>query len=261
MNRRQRLLRCGHRAVDERAISRFRELLLKDWANWGRDFPWRRARASRYHQVVSEILLQRTRANVVAAFWPEFIRRFPSWKAIASRPVRELHRALSPIGLANQRAPRLHSLAMLLGRTNGRFPRERVQVEGLPAVGQYVANAVSLFCHGKPAPLLDATMARVLERFFGERKLADIRYDPYLQSLAAHVVDDFRSRALNWAILDHGALVCRTKNPLCGQCSLASSCRYAQSRKRETTIDVRPVIIIETRNRGGGMDRAAKRGQ
>ena len=44
-----------------------------------------------------------------------------------------------------------------------------------------VANAILLVCHEQPEPLLDSNMARVIERVFGPRKLADIRYDPYLQ--------------------------------------------------------------------------------
>jgi hypothetical protein len=54
--------------------------------------------------------------------------------------------------------------------------------------GQYIANAVLLLCHGEPQPLLDVNMARVLERVFGPKKLADIRYDPYLQQLAMRIV-------------------------------------------------------------------------
>ena len=45
-----------------------------------------------------------------------------------------------------------------------------------------------LLCHNQPFPMIDVNMARVLERYFGTRKLVDIRYDNYLQSLAKRVV-------------------------------------------------------------------------
>jgi A/G-specific adenine glycosylase len=228
MSHPRQVTKCGHRVVDQASIAEFRKLLLKDWKNWGRDFPWRRKRGTRYHRVVSEILLQRTQAGVVARFWPRFIRQFPNWKAIARTPLGEVHQALAPIGLAKQRAPRLLALARTLSRTNGRFPSERSRIEALPAVGQYVANAVVMFCHGQRSALVDVNMARVLERFFGKRKLADIRYDPYLQSLAAQVVDHPRAQEVNWAILDHAALVCTAREPRCGRCCLAAQCAYAQ---------------------------------
>lgn len=228
MSHPQRVVKCGHRTVDQASIAEFRKLLLKDWKKSGRNFPWRKKRATRYHRIVSEILLQRTQAGVVARFWPQFIRQFPSWKAIARTPLGEVHQTLAPIGLAKQRAPRLLALAEALGRTNGRFPFERSKIEALPAVGQYVANAVVMFCHGQRSALVDVNMARVLERFFGRRKLADIRYDPYLQSLAAHVVDHPRAQEVNWAILDHAALVCTARAPRCGRCCLVARCAYVR---------------------------------
>ena len=71
-------------------------------------------------------------------------------------------------------------------------------------------------------------MARVLERFFGPRKLADIRYDPYLQTLARRVVNTENSLQVNWAILDLGALVCKNGAPLCLQCPLRAKCEFYQ---------------------------------
>ncbi|MFM7022382.1 MAG: hypothetical protein ACKOXB_05350 [Flavobacteriales bacterium] len=76
-------------------------------------------------------------------------------------------------------------------------------------MGQYISNAVELVVYNKPSPLIDVNMARVLERFFGPRKMADIRYDPYLQELAYKVVNHKNAKEVNWAILDFAALVCR----------------------------------------------------
>ncbi|HEX5733370.1 MAG TPA: hypothetical protein VF131_11105 [Blastocatellia bacterium] len=76
-------------------------------------------------------------------------------------------------------------------------------------------------------------MARVLERFFGPRKLADIRYDPYLQSLAKKVVEGGNPIHLNWALLDHASLICKQGKPLCNICPLVSRCLYAQAAGKE----------------------------
>jgi len=68
-------------------------------------------------------------------------------------------------------------------------------------------------------------MSRVLERFFGARKLADIRYDPYLQELSYKIVEHENAKAVNWAILDFGALICKP-NPLCLICPLQAICNF-----------------------------------
>ena len=87
-----------------------------------------------------------------------------------------------------------------------------------------------LFKYGHPEPLLDVNMDRVLERCFGARTLADIRYDPTLQSVARTVVNAPNAVELNWAILDLGATICTRATPRCVECPLASMCDFAQQK-------------------------------
>lgn len=231
MKRRQRkLLSLAGRSIDVRQIEFFRSTLLRWWHHNQRSFPWRSQNASIYTRIVTELLLQRTRAETVAAFWPTFRAKFPHWAALSRATVKQIEGVLRPIGLSRQRAPRLRALAVLMTAAKGRFPPERSELEALPGVGQYVANAVLLFKFGEFQPLLDVNMARVLERFFGKRKLADIRHDPYLQELARTVVAHRRCRDLNWAILDLAAAICRSSYPCIERCPLAKKCNYARLR-------------------------------
>jgi len=176
--------------------------------------------------IVAEILLQRTKAETVANFFPGFIRQFPSWKALSSAKISSLKQFLKPIGLWRRRAEAIKNLSLEMAKRNGRFPKSRERIEALPGVGQYIANAIELFCHEQPRPLLDVNMARVLERFFGPRKLADIRYDPYLQELSRRVMPRKMGREFNWAILDFASIICKPKNPLCQDCWLNRRCLY-----------------------------------
>ena len=223
---------AGRRLPDSQELAQVRRRLLRWFKGHGRKFPWRNTSASKYQCIIAEALLQRTRAETVASFFPQFIKEFPSWKRLGSASVTRLQRHLQPIGLWRRRAASIRLLGREMKRRNGRFPRDRAEIEALPGVGQYIANAVRLFCHGVPQPLLDASMARVLERVFGPRTLADIRYDPYLQHLARRVVDCSKSHSINWAILDLGALICTPKKPACSVCPLRSGCNYAKGISR-----------------------------
>lgn len=202
---------------------------IVDWfkAN-GRRFPWRKKSISNYQKIVVEALLQRTRAETVAVFFPSFIRTFPNWTTLARATESDLQHFLKPIGLWRRRALSLVALAQEMSKRQGRFPRVREEIESLPAVGQYIANAILLLCFGEPQPLLDLGMARVLERVFGPRKLADIRYDPYLQELARAIVSVPNPQTMNWAILDLAALICRPGKPKCHECPLSIICLYAK---------------------------------
>jgi A/G-specific adenine glycosylase len=200
-----------------------------EWAKDNlRKFPWRNPDSTQYEKIVSETLLQRTRAETVAKYFPAFIAKYPSWEAIRKVELVHLVSDLSPNGLANQKAPRLKALANYLGYLGDTFPGTREELEPIPTLGQYIQNAVLLLIHDQPEPLLDVNMARVLERYFGKRKKADIRDDEYLQKLAHRVVNCSNPTILNWAILDLGALVCKPKNPACIICPLRLTCKIAK---------------------------------
>ena len=74
----------------EPVIHHFREKMLEWHRQHGRRFPWRKRSSSNYNKIIAEILLQRTRAETVALFFPTFITRYPSWSQLASANENEL---------------------------------------------------------------------------------------------------------------------------------------------------------------------------
>lgn len=207
-------------------IRSFVERILIWFDSEGRYFPWRNAGESKYRLIVTEILLQRTRAQTVAKFYDTFFEEFACWESIATADILRLEEVLKPLGMWKQRAPRLKALAESIMQLGGVVPTSYAAARSLPAVGQYVANAILLFQDVQKLPLLDAGMARVLERYFGSRDLADIRFDPYLQALSKKVVNHERAVSINWAILDFSALICVRNEPKCYECPLRSGCCY-----------------------------------
>lgn len=176
--------------------------------------------------VIAEVLLQRTKAETVEKFHALFLETFPSWEAIAKADNSFIEQQLQPVGLYRQRAKRLKDLALEMVGREGRFPSDRKSLEQIPFLGQYIVNAIELQLFNKPRPLIDVNMTRVLERYFEERQLADIRCDPYLQSLAFRVINHPRSKEINWAILDFAASICKARVPLCTSCLLADTCTF-----------------------------------
>ena len=214
--------------ISDNDIAVFQGLVLSWAQRERRHFPWRRVRENKYRLVITELLLQRTKAETVRKYYETFFSRFPNWESIAQAPEAVIGETLKPLGLWKRRAPVLKRLSSVMTARNGRFPSKREDIDSLPGVGQYMGNAIELLCQHQPRPLLDAGMARVLERYFGPRKLADIRYDPYLQALSHRVVKHDSPREINWAILDFGALVCKIKKPGCKTCKLRAKCWFGQ---------------------------------
>lgn len=220
----------------EARIEGFRQRITQWFRAHGRHFPWRNKSATVYQKIIAEILLQRTQAATAARFLPRFLAKYPSWKKLDEESEELLMQYLKPIGLWRQRAAGLKKLAREMEKRGGRFPNQREAIEGLPGIGQYIANAILLFRHGDRQPLLDVNMARLLERYFGPRKLVDIRYDPYLQQLSRKILQKGDPIELNWAILDHAALICK-KQPRCIQCPLSIECSYFNSTRAINTVE------------------------
>lgn len=216
-------------SISQKRVVFFQECILVWYKNHGRKFYWRQKKMSNYQYIITEILLQRTKAETVSKFYPQFITVYPNWKTIADSDVEKIEELIKPIGLYRQRSRKLILLAKEMVKRNQRLPKSREELESIPMMGQYISNAVELLIFKKPVPLVDVNMSRVLERFFGKRKLSDIRYDPYLQNLAYRVVNHARAKEINWGILDFAAIQCKPK-PICSSCELKKGCKYFLSK-------------------------------
>lgn len=195
-----------------------------------RDLPWRGGGLPEWVALVCEVLLQQTPAARVAALLPVIEDVFGTPARVAATTVEALEGHLRPLGLHRRRARALHALAVAV-LARGDVPRDRVDLLRLPGVGPYVCNAFLSAARGYALPGLDVNFARVIERTTARRILADVRSDPWLDA-AAHALTDVASdpRALNWAILDLGALVCHARAPSCAVCPLLARCRWARRR-------------------------------
>ena len=201
--------------------------LLQWYKRNGRDFPWRCA-GSCYERIVAELLLQRTQAITVSKFYGSFLQRYPSWESLAYATEQDLGDQLKPIGLWRRRARTLIHLSRTLVELGCQFPSTRTELEKLPGISQYIASAVLLLCHGRKEPLLDVNMARILERVYEPRQMADIRYDPLLQEYARSLVEVDDPISVNWAIMDLAATVCLRGSPRCPECPIAGLCEFAK---------------------------------
>ena len=228
---------CNPLSKSEKAkITRLRRKLLGWYDENGRDFPWRREEAGTFEKICVEVLLQRTKAETVAAAYPKFFKKYNSWSQIANASIAELEETLKPLGLWKRRAQSIKMLATYAHEHRGVFPATKEELLKVTAVGQYVCNAILLFQHGKARPLIDVNMARVIERYLRPRKLADIRYDPWLQAATLWLVSDKKAINVNWAVLDFANSICRSKKPRCCICILNKSCSY-----RKRTILEEPI--------------------
>ena len=135
----------------------FQRKLLAWYSKHGRDLPWRRTRQP-YRVLVSEIMLQQTQVDRVIPKYRQFLRRFPSLRALARAPVEDVRQLWYPLGY-NVRPLRLHAIAReSVARYGGRLPQDAEQLRALPGVGRYTAGLKA-----SPTNALKASSVNVLQ--------------------------------------------------------------------------------------------------
>jgi A/G-specific adenine glycosylase len=181
--------------------------------------------------LVGEILLQRTRGDLVAPVFDEFVRRWPEPEDLARARLASIATVIRPLGLA-KRARILKALGRELVRRGG-VPSEPSELLELPGVGPYASHAVPVFAAGRNLPVVDWVIARVLRRYFGLGADRRPNADQELWDLAGELAGRGRARELWLGTLDFAAAVCKPK-PLCHTCPLASTCEFF-ARSRDLT--------------------------
>ena len=111
----------------------FAAKLTKWYDGAKRDLPWRKTRDP-YRILVSEIMLQQTRAQTVIPYYEKFLERFPTARDLAEAAETEVLRRWS--GLGYYRRARNLQLAARQMLKDGGFPRDYDAIRELPGVGQ-----------------------------------------------------------------------------------------------------------------------------
>lgn len=207
-------------------IKFFRRVLLDWFGTNKRDFPWRTENISNYQVIISEILLQRTKAETVAKYYNIFFNKFPDWQKLTEASISDLEKILHPLGLYKHRAQRLYKIAQEYKTKNGILPKNKNELSDSNLATQYVSGAYELFILKHRSALLDINMSRLLRRFFNPREFKDVRNDKEIIELAHNVINVKSCIELNWAILDYAALICKELKPKCIECKLNSDCRF-----------------------------------
>lgn len=212
---------------DEQAW-RFRVDLVSWAEDHLRDFPWRRDDATPYEVLVSEMLLNVTRTEVVAGVVDEFFETYPDAEALRDGDRDELIDIIRPLGLYNRRADALLALAGVVAEEG--VPDTEEELLGLPRVGPYVANAVLSMAFHRDAPMLDRNAARIFSRVFGKEMNVEAPKQEDWE-FAAEMVPEGKAKLWNMALLDFASAVCKAPTPDCERCFATEYCRYYQEER------------------------------
>jgi len=203
---------------------------LETWySQQGRTLPWREC-ADAYAIWVSEVMLQQTQVGTVLGYFERFMQRFPDLQSLATASLDEVLFLWQGLGYYG-RARKLHAAAQqLLAQGKTQLPSSLEALLALPGFGPYTAGAVASMAFGLPVPAVDGNLLRVFARLHA-LELPRERLFPQVQRMAAQLLQAgppsgsaLGPGALNQALMDLGATVCKPHKPLCTQCPWSFAC-------------------------------------
>lgn len=200
----------------------FTTALLKWFAQYGRELPWRGI-SDPYGIWVSEVILQQTRIDQGTDYWYRFMERFPTVEALAEATEDEVLRQWQGLGYYS-RARNMHVAARQIVAQGG-FPHSIEGLRDLKGVGDYTAAAVGSMAFGLPAAAVDGNVYRVLARHYGINvPINTTQGKRTFEALAQELLPESEAGTFNQALMDFGATWCTPRSPRCIDCPVAESC-------------------------------------
>ena len=198
--------------------------ILTWYDNNKRVLPWRISQTSKknqYYRILSEFMLQQTQVKTVIPYFNNFVKKIPNLKALSKSKHKKVLKLWEGLGYYN-RAKNLHKTSkILIKKYKGKIPENFVKLKELPGIGDYTANVLLALIYNQPRVALDGNVKRVLFRLFNTN--------------TEDVVNLFKTKRngdLAEALMEFGALICKSKDPNCHVCQIKKMCSYYAMEKK-----------------------------
>jgi A/G-specific adenine glycosylase len=211
--------------------------ILSEWYRQNqRQLPFRGA-TDPYKIWVSEVLLQQTQVNRGVEYYERFINRFPMIGNLAEASWEEFFPYFQGLGYYNRGRNMIKTAKIIVEKYGGSFPSTKKELEALPGIGSYTADAILSFAFNKPTIPLDTNIKRILGRVFLGTSVLEEKSEGGTVLLKAFEESYQRvsSATINQAMMDFCSMVCFATKPVCMFCPLQQSCLFF---KKELPYDV-----------------------
>lgn len=201
----------------------FRKLVWHHYRTHGRHtLPWRPPSLKlrkdgfldSYRILVSEVMLQQTQVDRVVPKYQSFLKKFPTFKALADTSLQSVLVEWKGLGY-NRRALGLKRTAeAVVHNHGGKLPRDYASLLALPGIGPYTAHAVRAFVWNEPDIFVETNIRTVyIHHFFskatrrqGNNKISDAELVPLVEK----TLDTKNPREWYYALMDYGAHLKKT---------------------------------------------------
>jgi endonuclease III len=181
-----------------------------------------------FETLVSTILSLRTKDAVTEMASRRLLSRAPTPAAIASLPLEQVEELIYPVGFYRTKARNLRKTCrMLLGKHEGKVPRDLDSLLNLPGVGRKTANLVMTVGHGDYGICVDTHVHRITN-LWGYVQTATPEKTEF--ALRAKLPRRYW-KTYNDILVTFGQNLCVPVSPWCSKCPVEPLCEKAGRRR------------------------------
>lgn len=203
-------------------MTSFASALLAWYRKHGRDLPWRHTTEA-YAIFMSELMLQQTQVERVIPLWQNWLKKFPTWNALARAKTPDMLHAWAGLGY-NRRALYAREAAKQIAMHGE--PSTKDEWQKLKGVGPYMAAALAAFINHQRVIVIDTNIRRVIGRAFLGIPFAPLEADSSIRDV---LENELPVRGAHWdipqALMDLASITCTNTKPHCVTCPLRTHCR------------------------------------
>ena len=173
-------------------------------------------------------MLQQTQVKTVIPYFKKFTKNYKSLESLSNAKENQILKLWEGLGYYRRARNLLASAKLLVKQYNSKLPDNPKELKKLPGIGEYTANALLGLVHDKPTIALDGNVKRIFSRYVNKKE-RDINFEKLISINKKKLFSTNRNSDFVEALMEFGALVCKPKDPKCGDCCLNKSCRYFKS--------------------------------
>lgn len=201
-----------------------RDAFVNYYENRGRKYPWRQTK-NPYIILLTEVLLQRTKSDMVKEVWDEIIGACKPLNNGFKLNVEVLNKTFRKIGLYNKVKTIKRLNLDIIQYFKGKIPTNHDELNNLPGVGIYMAAAVRTFAFNIPDFPVDTNCFRFVDRFFGVKTSGRKSEARQMREFMNTVIPKKEAKQFVYGFLDFCSVICSPRSPKCECCFLDKKCK------------------------------------
>ena len=172
-------------------------------------------------------MLQQTQVKTVIPYFKNFVRKIPNLKVLSNSKNKKILKLWEGLGYYRRVKNLQMTAKILIKKYNGKLPKKFEEIKKLPGIGDYTANALLALIYNQPQIPFDGNVKRVFLRLFNtkleknENKIKKILNEKFHTN---------RNGDLAEALMEFGAIICKSSNPMCNICNLKKSCYFFKNK-------------------------------